>query len=161
MNGCIWDQEKGSIYKKVHRGAIDLDDLRLGILDNLNKQIPLLQGGVDRFLALRSRPVPATDSLSVVFACLGKENQFSNEQIDATAKEFLQHEKDNRNAFGLVNAVTRAGQKYDADTWFKFDTVAGKVMNLSENAWEGFLSRARGMDKDAVSKIFASVAVAV
>jgi len=155
MNGCIWDHKKGERTTKVHRGKIDLADLRCSILDNLNKQIPLLQSGVDRFLALRSREIPVDTKLSHVFAFIGKENGFSNEQIKSAGELWLQEEKGDRNAFGVINAITRAGQKFDPETWFAFDNVAGNLMNMTDNQWSGLLSNAATMDDEKVSKMFA------
>lgn len=154
MNGCIWDQKKGSVFTKIHRGEIDLAELRLSILDNVNKQIPLLQSGVDRFLALRSRSIAAENKLSKVFALIADENGFSKEQLNMTAELWFQEEKENRNAFGVINAITRAGQKYDADTWFAFDMIAGDLMNLDDNQWQGLLVRAENMDDKKVEKMF-------
>ncbi len=154
MNGCIWDQTKGENVTKVHRGEIDFAMLRLTILDNLNKQIPLLQTGVDRFLALRSRAIPAELRLSKLFAVVAKENQFTQEQLLATGDAFNKFESGDRNAFGLINAITRAGQKFDAETWFAFDSLAGSLMNMDDNKWSYLMTRANEFDDEKASAMF-------
>jgi hypothetical protein len=158
MNGCIWDQTKGNIITQVHRGEIDLVDLRERIMLNVNKQIPLLQSGVDRFLAMRDRPIDAECPLSNLFAAIAKDNGFSNAQVNEVAEQFLQNEKTDRNAFGVVNAITRAGQKFSNANWLDFDMVAGNLMNMSDTQWGGLVSRAKSLDEKVVAKMFAVAA---
>lgn len=154
MNGCIWDRSKGNILTQVHRGNVNLDDLRIEICNNVHKQIPLMQSAVDRFLSMRDRKV--TGKLSKLFACIAKENGFTNEQANATIQEWLQNEKSDRNAFGVINAITRTGQKFDNVTWLDFDILAGKIMNLSNDGWLALNTRADNLDDKVVEKVFAT-----
>lgn len=155
MNGCIWDQTKGNILNKVHRGEIVLADLRVAILENVNKQIPLLASGVDKFLALRSREInKETHRLSQVFAQIALDNSFSAGQAQATLQEWLANEKESRNAFGVVNAITRAGQKFDNATWVDFDNVAGNLMNMTDNQWSRLLAESTEVDDKVLEKLY-------
>jgi len=45
----------------------------------------------------------------------------------------VQHEKQDRNLFGVVNAVTRAGQTFDNTGWVKFDEIGGDLMSMTDN----------------------------
>ena len=161
MNGCIWDQESGEKISKVHRGEIDLKELRIDIAANINDQIPLLAEGVARFLALKDKVVEKDVKLSNVFAMIAYENTMSfgaNGQAANMIKQFTEHEADNRNLFGIVNAITRAGQAYDNVDWIRFDTIAGKLMNMSDDSWDNLQARAKAIDPKTYNKVYGIVA---
>ena len=56
--------------------------------------------------------------------------------------QYLKHESDHRNLFGVVNAVTRAGQVLDNESWVKFDNLGGKLLDTTPAKWENVLKRA-------------------
>lgn len=161
MNGCIWDRVSGININKVHRGAIDLNDLRTRIATNIHTQIPLLDEGVKKFLALRDMVVAKDVQFSNIFAMIAKENQMTfgaTGQAATMVKQYLDHEQDNRNLFGIVNAITRTGQLYSPAEWVRFDSIAGKYMGITKGQWEGLQMRAKGMDKKDHDKVFGLVA---
>lgn len=160
MNGCIWDQEKGEKISKVHRGEIDLKDLRFDIATNLNEQIPLLAEGVARFLALKDKVVSPSVQLTNVLAMIAYENKLSfgtTGQAAEVAQQFLDFEADNSNLFGIVNAITRAGQKYSPAEWVRFDAIAGSLMNYTDNQWEKLQARAKAIDPKIYDKVYGIV----
>lgn len=156
MNGCIWDQNKGTVYTKIHRGEINLDDVRDAIFANINKQIPLMADHVTRFLNTRTRKL--TTKVSKLIACIATENQFSQVQATRVVDEFAQYEKGDRNAFGIINAITRAGQAFDNESWFAFDNLAGSLVTMSDDSWANLNNRANAMDDEAVASAFAVAA---
>lgn len=161
MNGCIWDQEKGEKISKVHRGEINLNELRADIANNLNDQIPLLTDGVARFLALRDKVVDKAVKLSNVFAMIAYENKLSfgqNGQAAKVVSMFTEHEADNRNLFGIVGAITRAGQEYGPAEWVRFDVLAGSLMNYTDNQWTALQARAKAIDPKVYDKVYGIVA---
>lgn len=143
MNGCIWDQNKGEVVSKVHRGKIDLVDLRGRLFDNINKQIPLIPALVERFLDLRKLELPKSEKLTNVIATVGLDNSLTGNEIVAVAKQFAEYERGDRNVFGIVNAITRAGQLYDNQTWVKYDRLAGQFMGMTPAKWEALRGRAK------------------
>lgn len=143
MNGCIWDQNKGEVVSKVHRGKIDLVDLRGRLFDNINKQIPLIPALVERFLDLRKLELPKSEKLTNVIATVGLDNSLTGNEIIKVAEQFAQYEKGDRNVFGIVNAITRAGQLYDNQTWVKYDRLAGQFMGMTPAKWESLRNRAK------------------
>jgi hypothetical protein len=161
MNGCIWDQVAGTKINKVHRGEINLNDLRERIALNIHEQIPLIQAGIDRFLALKDMKVAKDVLLGNVFALIAKENAMSFGQAGQAAKMlevFSQHEAGNTNLFGVVNTITRTGQMYNPAEWVRFDEIAGKYMNYSDSQWESFQTRAKGLDqKEVREKVYGLV----
>jgi hypothetical protein len=157
MNGCIWDQESGQKIRQVHRGVIDLKSLRVDIANNINTQIPLLAEGVTKFLSLKNMIVAKDVKLSNVFAMIAYENMMSfgaKGQAAEMAKQFQDFESNDRNLFGIVNAITRTGQIYDNTDWVRFDTIAGKLMSYTENQWENLQARAKAIEPKTYNKVF-------
>ena len=161
MNGCIWDQNSGSKINKVHRGEINMNDLRESIANNIHDQIPLIAIGVDRFLAMRDRAIEKEIQLSNIFALVALENSLSfgqNGQASKMVEQFVKYESDNRNLFGVVGSLTRTGQEYSNAEWVRCDEIAGKMMNLTDNGWDAFKARAKAMDSKTHDKVFGVVA---
>lgn len=157
MNGCIWDQKKGTIMSKVHRGEINHAELRESIVNNIHTQIPLLGDGVQRFLNTRVLTLPKQVTPAQAIAELALTEKFTfgmKGQATKVLENFVKHEIDNRNLFGLINSVTRAGQEYDNQTWVRFDEVGGKMMNWNANKWDSFNNRASQLDKAAMEEVF-------
>lgn len=161
MNGCIWDQVSGVNISKVHRGTIDLNDLRTKIALNIHEQIPLVEAGLQKFLALRDMKVEKGVLLGNVFALIAKENAMSFGQTGQAAKlleTFSAHESENTNLFGVVNTITRVGQLYSPSEWVRFDEIAGKYMNYTASQWDAFQTRSKGLDqKEVREKIYGLV----
>jgi hypothetical protein len=157
MNGCIWDQNTGTLINKVHRGNIDLKQLRDNIAINIHSQIPLMQEGIDKFLKTKDNLIDKDVQLSKVFALIATENAMSVTQANELVDQFIAHEANNTNMFGLLGAITRAGQKFSNTDWVKFDQIAGNMMNYSPNQWNSFNARAKAMDQKIHDKAFGIV----
>ena len=154
MNGCIWEQEKGNKVDKVHRGTIDFDGLKHDIARNLQAQIPLLSEGVRRVLgsrALKMGDVPTLNAVTQLFKDLKIPKSQAAKYLGhfATEEGILGGEV--RTAFGLQSALTRLGQDYDNETWVKYDELAGQFATITPARWEGFLNRAKTIDKDDIT----------
>jgi hypothetical protein len=162
MNGCIWDQTAGKALDKVHRGkTLDLGSLRKDLADNIHSQIPLLASGVERFLAKKDFRVGSVP-LRNVFAELAIKYKLSygqKAQASQVVAEYVEWEADNKNLFGIVNAVTRAGQAQSNSEWVRFDEIGGTLMQYQEKQWDSFLARAGALDSKDVDKVFGVVAV--
>jgi len=65
MNGCIWGSRSDKVFvtSRVHKGKINLDDLRIEITTKLQAAIPLLPVGIDNMLNLKSLDCPNTMQL--------------------------------------------------------------------------------------------------
>lgn len=154
MNGCIWDQSKGNIISQVHKGNIDLTKLRVKIFDNINKQIPLMGVAVDNFLAKQQLKVSDADSLVAILAQVAKDNSMTKKQSRKVVEQFNKFESESRNLFGIINAVTRAGQEFENEDWLKYDMAAGKMMNWDANQWERHKNKAKNLVKEDIEKVF-------
>jgi hypothetical protein len=148
MNGCIWGQTSGEKIRKVHRGNIDLDSLKLEIARNIQHQIPLLAPGIKAFLATRSMETGKA-SIKGIVASVASDYKLSKKEATEFLNQYGEYEAGNRNLFGIINGLTRAGQKFDNTTWVKFDEIAGSLMATSADRWATILRRADTFtDKD-------------
>lgn len=157
MNGCIWDQEKGKEIAKVHRGKINLEMLALQMKEGLNAQIPLVAVGIERFLKTRQYAWDGAEvSIKPVIAQLALDQKFDKKKASAVLKAWAV-EKDNEgySLFGLMNAVTRAGQTFDDNnTWVQFDEVGGQLMLGGENILNRLVTKAKSLTTDEVDEVF-------
>ena len=154
MNGCIWGQTKGKDISKVHRGTIDLVTLKTRIAENIEYQLNILPDGIRKFLATRTQKV-GTHSMKGVIAAVCDEYRLDKKQSTEVLEQFITHEHDHQNLFGVINAVTRAGQEFNAEAWYNLDEVGGKLMEMSANRWDSILRRADTYTDKEYEKVFA------
>ncbi len=165
MNGCIWDQEVGKALSKVHRGTVDFNSLAALIVENLQSQIPLLAGGIDTVLNLRTFGCGDTPLMSLL-AQTAVDYSMSKKQVAAvykgwTAEMSLLGPTDAKTAYGLTNAITRAGQTFGSnEQWVRFDTIGGEFVNMGRNGWDKFRSRADGLTVKQVDKRIGDLVIA-
>ena len=157
MNGCIWGQQEGKKISKVHRGTIDLDTLKVSIAENIEMQLNILPDGIRKFLETRTQKM-GTHSAKGVIAAVCNDFKLDKKQSTEVLEQFITHEHEHQNLFGVINAVTRAGQEFTADTWFKMDNVGGELMNLSASRWDTILRRADTYTDKDYEKVFAVTA---
>ena len=153
MNGCIWSQTKGSAISKKHMGEIDLHELKLQINDNIQAQLPLLPQGIERLLGIRAM---GTDGVSMkpVIAQVCSENKFDKRQATEVLAQWVEHESSDRNLFGVVNAITRAGQEFDNQSWVKFDEIGGRLIDTKQDRWSSLVKRAGTLNDKDIQRVF-------
>ena len=157
MNGCIWGQTAGEKIRRVHRGNIDLDGLKLEIAKNIQHQIPLLAPGIKKFLETRSLETGKA-SIKGVIASVASDYKLSKREATEFLSQYGEFEAGNRNLFGIINGLTRAGQKFDNTTWVKFDEIAGSLMETSADRWATILRRADTFNDKDYEKVFSLTA---
>ena len=157
MNGCIWGQTAGEKIRRVHRGNIDLDTLKLEIAKNIQHQIPLLAPGIKTFLATRSMETGKA-SVKGIIAAYASDYKLSKKEATEFLNQYGEYEAGNRNLFGIINGLTRAGQKFDNTTWVKFDEIAGSLMGTSADRWATILRRADTFTDKDYEKVFSLTA---
>ena len=153
LNGCIWGQCKGKEIKKRHIGEIDLQELSYAIYENIEAQLPLLDAGVRKLLALRELEVEDA-KMQQVFATVAMDHKLTKKEVSEVFRQWGQFERDDRNLFGVVNAVTRAGQTLDNMSWVRFDGIGGSLMDTSESRWAGILNRAASLQDKDLEKVY-------
>ena len=157
LNGCIWGQCKGKEIKKRHIGEIDLQELSYAIYENIEAQLPLLDAGVRKLLALRELEVEEA-KMQQVFATVAMDHKLTKKEVSEVFRQWGQFERDDRNLFGVVNAVTRAGQTLDNMSWVRFDGIGGSLMDTSESRWAGILNRAGSLQDKDLEKVYGASA---
>ena len=153
LNGCIWGQCKGKEIKKRHIGDIDLSELSYAIYENIEAQLPLLDAGVRKLLALRELEVEEA-KMQQVFATVAMDHKLTKKEVSEVFSQWGQFEREDRNLFGVVNAVTRAGQTLDNMSWVRFDGIGGQLMDTSESRWAGILNRAASLQDKDLEKVY-------
>lgn len=153
MNGCIWGQTAGEKIRRVHRGNIDLNSLKMEIARNIQHQIPLLAPGIKQFLATRSMETGKA-SVKGIIASYASDYKLSRREATEFLSQYGEYEAGNRNLFGIINGLTRAGQKFDNTTWVRFDEIAGSLMETSADRWATILRRADTFTDKDYEKVF-------
>lgn len=157
MNGCIWGQTAGEKIRRVHRGNIDLVQLKMEIAKNIQDQIPLLAPGIKQFLATRAMETGKA-SVKGIIASFASDYKLTKKEASEFLSQYGEYESTHRNLFGIINGLTRAGQKFDNKTWVKFDEVAGSMLTISADRWSTILRRADTFTDKDYEKVFALTA---
>ena len=159
-NGCIFGLKRlANRISQVHRGDVNLTKLATSIHDGVDELIPMFASGIDKFVAMQDLKLEAMPSNMI--AQIAQDHKLTpggNGQAVAVASQFANYEKDSRNLFGIVNAITRAAQDYNPSEHVRLDEIAGVLMDHTEHSWKLYNSRANGMSEDQKNKIFGIVA---
>ena len=159
MNGCIWDQAKGTEIKVRHIGDIDLDQLSQKIRHNLEVQIPLLPQGIERVLGIRAMGTDGVPMKNLI-AATADHHGLAKREATAVLESWVRYESpiagEQRSLFDIVNSVTRAGQFLDNQSWFKFDQIGGQIAAYSDTKWTTIKSRAGDYEERDFKRVFAN-----
>lgn len=153
MNGCIHGQTRGNVISQVHRGTIDYDQLKVAMAENINNQLQLMPGAIAAFLATRQQAFSNSVNAKQVVAATAVDYRFTKDQALSTLIAFNKHERDHRNLFGVVNAVTRAGQLFDFRTTQQMDMVGGNMV-ASAGRWMDVIKKAEAMTDSDMDKVY-------
>ncbi len=153
MNGCIWGQQKGSKISKVHRGVINLDSLKVSIAENISLQLKMLPTGIDKFLATRAQKIKG--SAKGVIAAVAADFRLNKVEASRTLEAYARYESHQPNLFGIINAVTRAGQLGSNEGWVRLDEMGGKLMDITPNRWDRLNTIGSTMNDKDFEKAFA------
>jgi len=158
MNGCIWDEVKGTgIIKKVHRGAIDLQALASLIRENLNRQIPLLGSGIDAMLLTRehSAVIDAIPAIGAVLRSLNIPGLTKN-AADGILNGFKNQrtEFSRVTAFDVIQGITKAAQAFSPGLQETAESAAGSAMLWTGDRWQNVFTSAKTINADELSRVF-------
>ena len=160
MNGCILGEKAGVAIRGVHKGNINLNDLRSRIRKNLELQIPLLPQGITRMLGLRDYDMGNTP-IRPLLAQLRRDYSIGKKHISGIVKAWGTEMgilgTVARTAFGLQAAITRYGQTLSNTDWLRFDHIGGNFANMSRSNWINFRKRAAAMDMKTVDKLVGEI----
>lgn len=151
MNGCIWGSTAGEKTSWVHRGAIDYEKLSAAMEKNITSQIPLLTPYIQQLLACKNYDLGGCRIVTIIGA-IAQTFKLRKEQAIEIVKQFNQHESSYRNGFGIINAVTRAGQLFSPKTCHQFDAIGGYLVQATN--WDKTVAIARTLDETDITTIF-------
>lgn len=154
MNGCIWGKTEGEMIDRRHIGKIDLVDLKKRIVDNIEKQLPLIPIGVRKFLSLQTLKVEGSMKQILGAVCL--RSKLDKTESREVLTQFATFEKDDRNLFGIVNSITRAGQNLSNETWVKFDELGGQLTSYTESDWDRLNAYSKTITSEQIDEVFAT-----
>ena len=159
-NGCIWDEVKGTgIIEKIHRGTIDLAALSYVIRDNLTRQIPLLDNGIDNMLKTRGitsdvSPIPAIGSVLRSLNIPGITRNAGDEFVRSFENQ--RTEPGAVSAFDILQGLTHAAQTFSPGLQELTERAAGSAMQWSAARWDNVFSAARTITENELKSVFAS-----
>ena len=158
MNGCIWDQTVGTKYRKVHRGNWDAESEIENIRLNIHDQIPLVTTKLDVVLAqmdeLRKLNLKHGATMPQIVAHTVKGSNLGKRFAGEVLTQFVSNQCE-QSAFGFVDALTRAGQKFEGSTWVKSDELGGKFLTGAEGYWERVCKGASTIKDEQLAKLIA------
>lgn len=157
FNGNIWNQEMGKSLNKVHRGELNLVDYKERIRVCIHEQIPLLTTGIG--LLLETKKLSTDVNIKPVLAQVSIDNKFTPAQSRAVLASYWDEVKANEvskgTLFGVINAITRAGQTFDNPNWVKFDEIGGVMLATTPTEWGNLTARAARLKVELVDDMFA------
>lgn len=157
FNGNIWGRESGKKVNRRHVGKIDLDELKTQIAENIQYQMPLLSDGIRKFLDTRAMKVEGVN-MGQAIAAVVMETKITKSQGGEVYSQWADNESQDRNLFGIINAITRAGQTYDPATFVTFDEIGGQLTTMPAANWTRLLKRAETLGPKEIENIL-SIAV--
>jgi hypothetical protein len=154
MNGTIWNQKQGEMINQRHIGTIDLIELKKRIVDNVEKQLKLVPMAVRQFIGTRDLKV--TGSMKATLAAICIKTRMEKKESQEVLSQFVTYEKDHRNLFGIINAITRAGQTFSDETWVKMDELGGTLSLWEQGEWDSLTGFANALAVKEVDEVFAA-----
>ena len=164
-NGLIVAKSLGEATRKVHRGELDLADLRLRMLSSIGTQLSIADQQIDNVLGLKAYGVGDV-SMPLVFAQLANQYKLGRNVmpgiLDAYATEGeTVGTKDINSAFGAVQALTRHAQTIkDDNEWERMETVAGEIVAMNKNRWDSLVGAAGQLGQPELEKVYGDVLAA-
>lgn len=161
MNGCIWDETKGTgIIERVHRGSIDLNALAGRIRENLTRQIPLLNNGIDAMLATRSI-VSTVDAIPAIGSVLRSLRipGITRESADTIFQAFTAQRTETAriSAFDVLQGFTKSAQSLSAGMQETVERAAGSAMLWSVARWDNVFESAKTLTSEELATLFKTV----
>lgn len=159
-NGNVWDRTNGEKFSQVHKGVIDFRMLAKEIHVHLNSQIPLVYEGIQRFMVLQTMESPVK-ILRLVCNLINDRRFMLSQKVIGSIISGYMDEPLGDNAFGLINAITRASQKQDLYLQDSMEIMAGTLtsewVDKPQN-WDVFCKQAENITDEMVKKIIVGMA---
>ena len=156
MNGCIWDQELGKGIAQVHRkkdGKVDYDSLAHSIKVNIEAQIPLIDEGIRKVLAVKQKGFDGAEPAKVLAATV-KKLRVSKKHVKKLVQCYgVEADVVGHSAFTVMQAFTRMGQTLNRVQQFHYDGVGGEIARMSDAKWKALIADAKTFDDKELEKL--------
>ena len=159
LNGCIWGRSDASFtLNKRHLGAMNREDIASYILNACTLGLSEGRSFMTQMEYSKEAPI-GRPFIPRVITYLSKANKLSIAESRAWYSAFL-IEPEWENAFGVVNALTRAANGYKGDAQRFLQTLGADILTPSLTAdvdavkakWSKVLSRSKDMSEKEVEK---------
>lgn len=154
-NGNVWDRADGVQYSRIHKGAIDWKKFKHAMIENVQRQIPLVDSMISKVLSLKSVGLTEDEiKKSVVF--LSTREMLSLPATQSWYKGFEAEQgasKDGEmllSAFGVIQGLTRAAQDQPLQVQELMEVLSGKLI---QGNWEKIVAGARTVEDKRVEKV--------
>lgn len=152
QNGCIWDKIKGVSYSRKHLGVkIDYEEQFNKLSECINKQIPLVPAHIDAMMETKNWAF--TGVVKRLIAQTAADLILNKKQATLILEAY--EVEPELSCFGLINAITRASQKMDGETWVAMDIYAAKLIDAS--FWATYVTKTNAMTSKDVESYFVTV----
>ena len=149
FNGTLWDQIKGVSYTRKHLGAkIDYKKIFESLLLHINKQIPLIPEHIDAMQ--NTKKLKWSSTVEKLIAQSTSDLLLSKKQATLVLENYSVEPE--LSCFGLINALTRAGQLMPSDKWVQIDSYVSKLTN--ENFWKKYSEKAMVLTQEDAQSYF-------
>ena len=89
-----------------------------------------------------------------IIGAVCKDERINKREATTILEQYVSYEQHERNLFGVVNAITRAGQELDSATWVRFDEIGGSLVGTTDTRWNNIIKRAESLTDKDFEKIF-------
>lgn len=152
LNGNIWGQKEGVAIKRKHMGTIDLGSLKSQIGEGIKQQLPIAAAAIDKFLATRSLAIQST--ARDVIAVIASENKLSKTEALRAYKAHDLLESHHNSLFGVVNAITRMGQSFEASRQYDMDVLGGQLTQMTLGQWDRINAKSKSLGLEDIEAIY-------
>ena len=90
----------------------------------------------------------------IALAC--SEAKLKKSEAMNVLEQYREHESQDSNLFGVVNAITRAGQTLSNEAWVKFDEIGGSYVGFTSGQFASMKTKANALTGEDMVKIFGS-----
>lgn len=150
LNGMVFDRKNEEPVKRKHIGKIDLESLRAIISGKITKHLELLPQGINAILESKGAFLPEGLSHKNVLAQIAMSHKLNkNESIEL---EPAYQVEPSRTKFGIINAITRASQKMNGDSWAELNSFAGDIAENS-SSWQMLIKKSKTLTEEEVNKL--------
>jgi len=161
MNLNIWGKRSGEGIRQVHKGKLNLMELRKEVVDTIMQQIPLVMDMVPILLGTKDMKMDGGLTAKPVYAQIAYDYGLDRKQATECLTGYRMESSvtpDYRNSlYNIINGLTRAAQECEPADWHAMNTISGELATMGADGWERLTGRAKRLKTEKVEAAFATV----